>query len=101
MQIAQLQRTQIIRHVTEFFQHVGIAEIARGRVAGPAECNSPLVSLLPRQGFCSGHDRQQVQTFRCFASRDAVSSGDEAQRNVVSDVSHRTQPVYVLNRPLA
>ena len=39
------QPTQIIRHVSEFLDHLGIAEIAGGWVASPAECNGAQVSL--------------------------------------------------------
>jgi hypothetical protein len=33
------QRTQIIRHIAELSDHLGIAEIARSRVTGAAECD--------------------------------------------------------------
>jgi hypothetical protein len=41
-----IRRTQIIRHVTEFFQDLRIAEIAGGGIASAAECNSAHMTFL-------------------------------------------------------
>jgi hypothetical protein len=34
-----LQRTQIVRHVAELSDQLGVAEIAGGRITGAAECD--------------------------------------------------------------
>jgi hypothetical protein len=46
------QHTQIGRHVPEFPDHFGIAEIARSRVTRAAECDGANVAFLPRQRSC-------------------------------------------------
>ena len=42
------QRTQVVRHVAELLDHLGVAEIAGGRITGAAERNGADVTLLAR-----------------------------------------------------
>jgi hypothetical protein len=42
------QRTQIIRHVAEFPDHLGIVEIARGGNTSAAGCDGTKVTFLAR-----------------------------------------------------
>jgi hypothetical protein len=39
------QRTQIIRHIAELPDHLGVAEIARGRITRAAECDGTKVAF--------------------------------------------------------
>jgi hypothetical protein len=44
--VARSQRTQIIRHIAEFPDHRGVAEIAGGRVARAAKCDCTDMAFL-------------------------------------------------------
>jgi hypothetical protein len=44
-----LQRTQIIRHVTELSGHLGIAKIAQGRITRATECDRTHMAISSRK----------------------------------------------------
>jgi hypothetical protein len=54
------QRTQIVRHVAEFPDHLGVAEIARGRITRAAECDRANVAIIARKRLSAHHDRDRL-----------------------------------------
>jgi hypothetical protein len=51
------------------------------------------VTLFPRQRFCTHHDPNGIEAFGWLASRDAVISGDERERDVIRNAPCRNYRV--------
>src|SRR5882724_7291154 len=87
------KRTQIVRHVSELFQHGRVAEIARSRITRARERDCANVPLLARQRFGTHDNGHSIEAFRRLASRIAVITSDEWQRDVIGDLGHGSYPV--------
>jgi hypothetical protein len=74
-----LQRAQIVRHVVEFSDHLGIAEIACSRIA---RCDGTDMPCPARQRLGAHHYRDRIEAFGRLASRNALVIGYERQSNV-------------------
>jgi hypothetical protein len=83
-----LQRTQIIRYVTELPDHLGIAEVARSWITRAAKCDRAHVSLFARKRLSAHYDGLGIEAFRGFASRHTVIAGYERQSNVIRHFGH-------------
>jgi hypothetical protein len=82
------KRAEITRHVPELPNHLGVAEIASGRVASAAECNGADVAIFARRRFRAHYCGVGVEAFGWFAGRNAVISRNERQRDVIGDFRH-------------
>jgi hypothetical protein len=67
--------------ITELPDHLGIAEITRGRVTSATERDRANVTLFARQGFRAHHDRYRIEAFGWLASRDGVIGGDDVVKD--------------------
>jgi hypothetical protein len=61
-----LQRTQIIRHIAELPDHLGITEIAGSRVTRAAECDRADMTFLSRQRLSAHYSRVGVDALGRF-----------------------------------
>jgi hypothetical protein len=67
------QRTQVIWHIAELPDHLGIAEIAGGKITGAAERDGADVAFLARQRLRAHHDRNGIEALRRLAGSNAVA----------------------------
>ena len=71
------QRTQVVRHVAELLDHLGVAEIAGGWITRSAKRDRANVPLFARQRLSAHHGCIGIEAFRRLPSRHAVVTGDE------------------------
>ena len=64
--------TQIIRHAAKLPNHLGIAEIARGRITGTTERDRANMAFLTRKRLGAHHGCIKIKAFDRFASRAAL-----------------------------
>jgi putative heme iron utilization protein len=76
------KRTEIIRHVAKFPDHLGVAEIPGRRVATAAKRDRADMAFFARKRLSAHYNGNRVEAFRRLAGRHAVIAGDEGQRNV-------------------
>jgi hypothetical protein len=73
------QRTQIVWHVAEFLYHLGIVEIARGRIASARKCHRTNMTFLAQQRFNTHRDGDMIEASSWFAGRNSC---DKARLNL-------------------
>ena len=56
--------TQIVRHLAELLDHLGVAEIPGGRVASAAKCDRADVTFLARQRLFYTSDPDKTNALR-------------------------------------
>jgi hypothetical protein len=75
------QRTQIIRHVAEFPNDFGIAEIASRRITSATERDRACMTQYFPKTLRTLYRGCRARTFNAFTNNDAAVSTSNAQRN--------------------
>src|SRR5882724_8808735 len=85
---APSQRTQVVRDVAEFPDHLGITENSGGRIAGATECDGADMTLLVRKRLGTHHGSVRIEAFDRLPRRDALVSSNKRQSDEVGFFRH-------------
>jgi hypothetical protein len=88
------QRAQIIRHVAELSNHLGITEFADGGITSAAECDCTDMPFFTGKRFGPHYSRVGIKAFDRLARCNAIISSDERQRHVIRHIDHGSTQSY-------
>src|ERR1700730_8073833 len=89
---ARSQRAQIIRHIAELSDHLGVAEIAGGRITGAAECDCTCMTQYFARAFRTPYRCCGAWALDRFTNNNAAVSNIERQGNEIGNSGHDTHP---------